>query len=158
MFLTVIASRRLAQPSTTSDHISALTHPSRSSNPLPSGVAGFAAVFEDGAGDPLPPVLATEAAPQMPAWLLALDRLARSGPFDDAAALLTPAAELALLQSEPKASPPLLDDAAFGAGLPSDAADVDDAYEGAIPGRWNADDDEVALGNVWFGVSGTEVK
>jgi hypothetical protein len=72
--------------------------------------------------------------------------------------LFTPAAELAVLQSEPNASPPLLEDAAFGAGLPSDAPEVDDAYEGFIPGRWNADVDDVALGNVWFGVSGTEVK
>jgi len=103
-----------------------------------------------------PPDLAAEAAPQIPAWLFALDRLARSGPLAAVAVLVTPAAELAVLQSEPNASPPLLD-AAFAVGLPKDAADVDDMYEGAIPGREFMADD-VGIGTCWPAVMGTDVK
>lgn len=82
-----------------------------------------------------PPVeLAAEAVPQMPAWLCALAILARSGPFCDVAVLFTPALVLAVLHRLPKASPPP-PCAGFGPGLPSEAMDVDEVYDGVIPLR-----------------------
>ena len=74
----------------------------------------------------------------------------------DVAVLFTPAAELAVLQSDPNASPPLLE-AGFAVGLPKDAADVDDAYEGVSPGR-AIEADVVVVGNGWLAVIGTDVK
>lgn len=93
------------------------------------------------------PALAAVAAPQMPAWLLALDRLARSGPLLDPAFLLTPAAVPAELQSDANASPPPLAlPVGFGAGLPKFAAVVDVAvHEGAAPVR-GVDAEDVELG------------
>lgn len=55
--------------------------------------------------------------------------LAKSGPFCVAVVLFTPALLLAEDQSDPNASPPLLA-VDFAVGLPRDAADVDDVYEG----------------------------
>ena len=57
--------------------------------------------------------------------------LAKSGPFPAAVLLLTPALVLAEDHSDPKASPPPLE-AGFCTGLPSEAAVVDDEYEGVV--------------------------
>jgi hypothetical protein len=58
--------------------------------------------------------------------------LAKSGPFPPAPVLLfTPALLLAEDHSDPKASPPPLEDG-FCPGLPSEAAVVDDEYEGVV--------------------------
>ena len=143
------------------------SHPRRSSSPLPRGAAGFcwllAAVLGVGAVVPgrLLPALAVVAVPQIPAWLLALDRLARSGPLLDVALLLTPAAVPAELQSDANASPPPLAlPASLGAGLPKFAAVVvvvadDPVHAGVAPVR-GVDAVDVEVG--WPAVMGTEVK
>jgi len=107
-------------------------YPSRSSNPLPSPPVGLAwpeAVFGVGATAPgRVPALG----PQMPASLLALAMLARSGPLLALVVLVcTPALAVAVDQSEPKASPPLAG-VTLATGFPRDAIDVDDVYEGCL--------------------------
>lgn len=64
----------------------------------------------------------------MPASLFAFAILARSDPLGAPALFCTPAFVLADDQRLPNASPPVACPA-FDAGLPSVAADVDDAYE-----------------------------
>ena len=110
-----------------------IIYPRRSSSPFPKGVLGFpwhAAVF--GVGAVAPGLGVVLAAPQIPAELFAFAMLARSGPFCTPVVLLTPALVLAELQRLPNASPPPLD-ADFGVGLPNEAADVEDVYEGVAP-------------------------
>jgi len=114
------------------------------------------AVFAVGAIAPgLAVELAAEAAPQIPAWLFAFAILARSGPFCASDVLLTPALVLAVLHSDPKTSPPPLE-AGLDAGLPSAAAEDDEANEGVAP-LMGVDAVDVGVGWVVCNI-GTEAK
>jgi hypothetical protein len=116
-----------------------LLYPSRSSNPFPNGCAGRpcpdAGVGVGAAAPALEAAVALVLLPQMPASLLALAILARSGPFCcDAVVFARPDDAAAVDHREPKTSP--LEAAGvvvvgWAVGLPRDAMVVP-ADEGKV--------------------------